>query len=374
MTATTNLFLYGTLRDPELLGIVAGSSPSGRQATLADHAVFWAKGEAFPIIASQPGSHTEGILIEADPTQKAGLDYYELDFGYMLVDATFSVGAEQIDGQLYVPKPKKWEIGELWSLSEWQAQHGALAREAAVEYMRLQPWLSAADAGRVFSQIRSRAFSRIRARKSPSPQVPGTTYAAADVLISKTSQPYTDYFAVREDWLQFPRYDGSLSRAVKRASFLGGDAVTVLPFDPKTEKVLAIQQFRHGALVRGDTNPWCLEPPAGRIDPGETAEEAALRELSEEAGLLANSLLKIAEYYPTSGAFSEHLTSFIARCDLDGRDAFVGGVKGEAEDILSHVMPLADLLEMCRTGQANTGPLIMSALWLEANRHTLGTE
>ena len=158
---------------------------------------------------------------------------------------------------------------------------------------------------------------------------------------------------------------------VSRETLVGGDAVTVLPFDPVTGNVLVIRQFRHGPFVRGDANPWCLEPVAGRIDPGESATEAAYRELEEEAGLSAIKMIEVSRYYPTPGAFSEHLTNFVALCDLSNADGFLGGEANEHEDIRSDVIPLARLEDLIANGVANTGPLIMSGQWLAANHLTL---
>ena len=56
-----------------------------------------------------------------------------------------------------------------------------------------------------------------------------------------------------------------------------GHAVVVLPFDPKRNQVVLIEQFRIGALgVVAD--PWLVEPVAGIIEPGEQALEVARRE------------------------------------------------------------------------------------------------
>jgi 8-oxo-dGTP pyrophosphatase MutT (NUDIX family) len=48
-------------------------------------------------------------------------------------------------------------------------------------------------------------------------------------------------------------------------------------FDNAKEKILLTQ--------RSDNKQWCI--PGGRIEPGESAEEACIREVLEETGLLA---------------------------------------------------------------------------------------
>lgn len=78
------------------------------------------------------------------------------------------------------------------------------------------------------------------------------------------------------------------------------------------------------AVKRGEASPSfsldaaavsILELPAGMIDPGETAAQAASRELREETGLVVapDSLEKIAEYYPSIGGTTERMTAFMAR-------------------------------------------------------------
>ncbi|MCB2157335.1 MAG: NUDIX domain-containing protein, partial [Rhodobacteraceae bacterium] len=44
------------------------------------------------------------------------------------------------------------------------------------------------------------------------------------------------------------------------------------------DRVLLIEQFRMGPYARGDAEPWLIEAIAGRVDPGETPEDAARRE------------------------------------------------------------------------------------------------
>lgn len=371
MTSRLSVFLYGTLCDLELLEIVAGETVSVTPATLADHAVYWAKDQSFPIITQVDGQIADGLLVDVSAAAKARLDFYEIGFGYRLVPATAMVGASPRACEVYMTEPGAWALGAPWSLTDWQSEFAILIREAACDYIGLVGLKAPEEAAQLFGQVRNRAASRLRARHSPTPSIFDPSPSRENVAISTSHRPLMDFFDVVEETLQFQTFAGNLSAEVQRISLLGGDAVTVLPYDPVTDQVLVIRQFRHGAYSRGDQNPWCVEPAAGRIDPFETPEEAALRELREETGVVARDLHRIASYYPTPAAVSEHLTSFVATCDLGGRDGHIGGLAGENEDIMSHVIPFKLLMEMIQSGAANTGPLIMSALWLQGERHRL---
>ncbi len=162
-----------------------------------------------------------------------------------------------------------------------------------------------------------------------------------------------------------------MSEVVTRAGFVGGDAVTVLPYDPVRDRVLVIEQFRFGPYLRGDPRPWVLEPIAGRIDAGESPGDCAHREAWEEAGVVLHALEDIAAYYPSPGAYTEFLYSFIGLADLPDEAAGTGGVDYENEDIRAHVLSFDRLMELVSTGEAGCGPLVLSALWLQQNRARL---
>ena len=251
-----------------------------------------------------------------------------------------------------------------------EASPDDLTRLVAAEIMQLIDTHTPDEVGGFIPQMRVRAASTLRARSEPSPSTLGPVMPA-NVDNSNSRLPYVGFFAVREDDISFPLFSGGRSPTVTRASLIGGDAVTVLPYDPKRDAVLLVRQFRHGPYARGDGNPWTLEPSAGRIDPGEDPEETARRELLEETGVTAGDLHFIARYYPTPGAFSEYLFSYVALADLSSRDRDVGGLATEAEDIMAHVIPLTDALAMIGTGEINTGPLIMSLQWLAAHKASL---
>jgi 8-oxo-dGTP pyrophosphatase MutT (NUDIX family) len=114
-----------------------------------------------------------------------------------------------------------------------------------------------------------------------------------------------------------------------------------------------------------------LEAIAGRVDPGETPQEAARREAVEEAGLALGELLEVASYYPSPGAKAEYLYSYVALTDLPDGTAGTFGLATEAEDIRGHLISFDQLMALVRSGEAANAPLILSALWLERERSRL---
>jgi len=240
--------------------------------------------------------------------------------------------------------------------------------EAMSELMACKGRFSPSGSFARLDQILVRAASRHRARTAPA--VPAIDAAAQ---VAQTRYPYMNYFTLVEQDIAFPRFDGTLSNAVTRAAFVSGDAVTVLPYDPPRDRVLMIEQFRFGPWLRGSGNPWCIEAIAGRIDPGETPEQAARREAVEEAGLTLGRFHSVGNYYPSPGAVTEYLYSYVAEADLPDGCEGLGGVEGEHEDIRSMIWSFDELMHAVRTGRLDNGPALMSALWLQAHRTRLQT-
>ena len=211
-----------------------------------------------------------------------------------------------------------------------------------------------------------RAAARLRAGAVA--QGGGAQGGAMRVQVQRKTQPYANFFAVEEFDLTHDRFDGSKTAPLRRATFVMGDAVTVLPYDPVRDKVLLVQQFRAGPFARGDRDCWPLEPIAGRIDAGETPEAAAAREAQEEAGLALQGLHLVAGYYPSPAAVTEYIYSYVALCDLPDQARGLFGLPSEGEDIKTHIIGLDDLLARLDAGQLSNGPLILTALWLAQNK------
>lgn len=174
--------------------------------------------------------------------------------------------------------------------------------------------------------------------------------------IAQRDEPYSDYFSVEALRLRQRRHRGDWSPEMLRAVFVSGDATVVLPWDPLRDRVMLIDQFRAGPAARGDLQPWFYETIAGRVDAGETPQEAALREGIEETGLTIHHLIPGPENYPSPGAVAEYLYMYVGIADLPDDAAGYGGLDTEDEDIRSHLISRSELTRMALAGKSATVP------------------
>lgn len=119
----------------------------------------------------------------------------------------------------------------------------------------------------------------------------------------------TPIFTVTDNYLQGPQ-----GRAIRRISIEHGGSTVVMPVDPKLG-ILLVRQYRF-AVRR-----YLWELPAGMVDPGESALQAAKRELLEETGYRAKRWRKLISFYPSPGFQEEKMTIFLAQDFTAGKAA-----------------------------------------------------
>jgi nudix-type nucleoside diphosphatase (YffH/AdpP family) len=375
MSSPQALFFYGTLRYRPLLHLVLGPAGAARvrlsPARLPGHLARWVAGECFPLIRAEAGAAAEGVLAEGFlPEDIARLEYYEGGFLYGLSPMTVEAAGAEVAARVFFPQDRAWAMGEPFDLGEWEARWGAITLHAAADYMAGYGRFSAGEQVRRFPRMRARAWSRVLAETAPVTAEVRAGPGAETVALLRHRRRHEGFFALDEVALSHPAFAGGRMEVVREV-FVGTDAALVLPYDPAQDRVVLIEQFRAGPWLRGDRNPWVLEPVAGLVDPGETPEETARREAVEEAGLHLRRLVPVPGGHASPGATTEHFHMFVGLCDIDPALEGPGGLDAEGEDIRTHVMSLDDALRLTRTGEINVVPLQTLVYWAALNRASL---
>ena len=359
-------FCAGSLCHAALRLVVLGREVAAEPARLADHALRAAAGGPWSVLVPEPGAVAEGqVLTGLSEAELARLDFHMAVLGQVPVVQTVVTGAGAVVARLHLgPGSGRWQA------AAWLARDAGTAVAVARDVMARFGRVKAPEIAARLGPMLVRAASRVRAAHSAPTELRWRA-AAGDVVVAAERLPYAQFFAVEEYDVAWRRFDGAMSPGVTRAAFILGDAVTVLPYDPRRDLVLVVEQFRAGPLARGDAQAWQIEAIAGRIDPGETPEAAARREAVEEAGLRLTALIPVAQYYPSTGAVSEYVYSYVALTDLPEGSAGVFGVASEAEDIRGHLISFDRLMDLVASGEVENAPLILTALWLQRERGRL---
>lgn len=139
----------------------------------------------------------------------------------------------------------------------------------------------------------------------------------------------------------------SNGKDVERVVVHPGDAVAVFPVRADGGCYL-IRQYRYAI---GTT---ICEAPAGTINEGERPEEAARRELIEETGLQAETLVPRGFIYTTPGFTDERIFLFEAH----GLSPSCQYQKDDDEEIEVVKLPLTDLASLIRDGSISDAKTI----------------
>ena len=364
---TRPLFFFGTLRFEPLLHAVIGclGNLTIHPGQLPDHAAYATKEGPFPVIRPVEGALLEGIYVAGLSDEDfAALGYYESAFDYGLRNVRLADGR---CAQAYFPNDDRFTPDGAWSLEDWVRDWSEISILAAREVMSYRTTKTPEEIAQMLPMIRARAASQLNAAKSRHGE--GTLRGLVEII--ERRRLYADYFALDEIDLKHTRFSAGMSAQVTRAVFMAADAALVLPYDPKHDTVLLVEQMRVGPLGRGDRTLWQFEPIAGRLDPGETPQDAARRETMEEANLQLGDLLPVAEAYCSPGTSSEFHYIFVGLADLQEHVAGLGGLVGEDEDIRSRILSFDALIDMCDRLEAANAPLALAAYWLARHRDRL---
>ena len=129
------------------------------------------------------------------------------------------------------------------------------------------------------------------------------------------------------------------------------DWVNVIPVTPQGEVVL-IRQYRHG------TREVTLEIPGGIVEPGDTPEAAARRELVEETGFKEREMILLGSVHPNPAFLTNRCFTFLAK-DVVRTQA---QEQDDKEDIEVEVRPLEEVPRLIRRGEI-THALVLAAFY-----------
>ncbi|WP_324392555.1 NUDIX hydrolase [Aggregatilinea sp.] len=131
------------------------------------------------------------------------------------------------------------------------------------------------------------------------------------------------------------------------------DAVWIIPVTADGHIVL-IDQYRYAI------DEWCLEIPAGNIEPGVDPQAMAARELREEIGGAAERLVPVTEYFTMNGIGNERAHVYLALgVTLDEPE------RETTEHITLRVLPADEALRLTHEGAIKDGPSALALLLAE---------
>ncbi len=186
-----------------------------------------------------------------------------------------------------------------------------------------------------------------------------------DLAVHSEETVYKGFAEIKVYKLRHRLFKGGWSELISREVAVRRSIAAALPYDPVSDKVVLIEQFRMGAVQA--QSPWLLEAVAGMLgDQDQNPEALIKRELKEESGLEPLKLHQICEYWVSPGGSSEYLTLYCAEVDASN----AGGIHGlpeEHEDIYVHVVDREEAYDMVKSGRINNALSIIAIQWLQLN-------
>ena len=144
------LFVYGTLRDPDILaGVLARPLNAGAllPATAPGFRAVHYPGRIYPALIRTPGATAEGLLLtDLTPFECDLLDAFEGD-EYARALIAVILDLELHEAEAYLPAISVAQDAAAWTLAEWQARHKpkvlageqATARQLRLKLLAIRP-------------------------------------------------------------------------------------------------------------------------------------------------------------------------------------------------------------------------------------------
>ncbi len=186
-----------------------------------------------------------------------------------------------------------------------------------------------------------------------------------DWKILQREESFSGFFKLISYRIEHALFAGGTG-VINREVLQRGHAAAVMPYDPATDSVLLLEQFRAGAM-HTDQSPWLHEFVAGMVEEGEHSEQVVRREAHEEAGIALNEVNFISTYFPSPGGSAETIDLYWATADLSEAGG-VFGLPSEGEDIKSSVCSFDAAMQMLDDGVINNSVTMLLLLWFDRYR------
>ncbi len=178
--------------------------------------------------------------------------------------------------------------------------------------------------------------------------------------ILKREKSFSGFFNLFSYRIEHALFNGGTG-VIDREVLHRGHAAAVMPYDPATDSILLIEQFRAGAM-HAEHSPWLFEFIAGMVEEGEHSRDVVRREAQEEAGIELGDINFINTYFPSPGGSAETIDLYWAVADLSNAGG-VFGLPTEGEDIRSSVYTFDEAMQMLDDGVINNSVTMLLLLW-----------